>query len=107
MRIFSDSGSFTPWAELPSTEGAAADPWQVPGARTGDWEKELQGTAVGSPAWGLHALWARCWDMAVGIDSPGHSGACPLPYTQDLWCCGKNASPAIRHDWFKPWLGIY
>lgn len=80
----------------PAQERAIAQPIAgscLPGAGTGEWVAgPVQRVTRAGPA----ALWARGWETAVGIGSPGHPEACPLVYTQDLWCCGKNASPCYH-----------
>ena len=113
-------GISCPGQALPSPGGDIAQPtvWShSPGPGMGE---GAAGPAYRVTRAGPAALWARGWEMAVEIESPGHPEACPLPYAQELWCYGKNARPRAsllvfpvaktpqsqcRGPRFNPWSG--
>ena len=81
-----------PWAGPPQPgKGYSSTHSMVPLTRPWDGRRSSRARLEGYQGRAC-TLWARGWEMAVEIESPGHPEA-PLPYAQDLWCYGKNASP--------------
>ena len=109
-----------PWAGPPQPgRGYSSTHSMVPLTRPWDGRRSSRARLEGYQGRAC-TLWARGWEMAVEIESPGHPEACPLPYAQDLWCYGKNASPRAsllvfpvaktphsqcRGPRFNPWSG--